>query len=33
MAYGVLVEEQKERDHKEDINIHERLLLKWILEK
>jgi hypothetical protein len=24
---------QKERDHKEDVNICERIILKWFLER
>jgi hypothetical protein len=28
-----LCENQKERDHKEDLDVDERIIIKWILER
>jgi hypothetical protein len=32
-AYKILVENLKGREHKEDLLVHMRIILEWIVEK
>jgi hypothetical protein len=32
-AYGILVENQEKRDHWEDLDVGEMIILSWIFEK
>jgi hypothetical protein len=33
IAYRILVVNQKERDHFEDLDVDGRIILRWILER